>query len=285
MADFISVDWDFFPRMDLGKKYTLNRGDGKTAEVSGAFVFDWGHGESPFLINSIWGVRAGQWKTWGLDIEKEVALHDVSTTDFAEALLARYEDPGPLYVAESHMYAYEVVRAAYAPGERVRVVNFDAHHDLGYGPDAATATHYDCGSWLLTAMRMGYVDEVLIVYPDWKGTDEYEPHEFRKPWEDRIEVTTWSKWLASSPDYLGETAGMFACRSGAWTPPWLDSEFEQLIDELAVAGSDTVISLPNNDSEDISVRPWDEDSYMTLPTNEEIREKLAAIAEHEEARP
>jgi hypothetical protein len=82
-------------------------------------------------------------------------------------------------------------------------------------------------------LRLGFCDEIEVVYPDWKGTGEWEfgkEYRYIQPYQSRIRVMVFSDWLAGSNP--GKVVFGNAARSSSWTPPWLDSEFGHLIGRL-----------------------------------------------------
>lgn len=281
METFISIDWDFFPVVNEWSTYEVDDGEGNKRELPGYALFDWGHAEKGiYLMPWLWGVRAGQWRRWGYDIEQVVSIdpeRGATPLDvFVRELTERFDLPEG-YAAESHVQAYPALMATFESlglrrGSGMEVINFDAHHDLGYGKHSATREDVDCGDWLLAALRMGYTEYATIVYPDWKGDREWEPGvEWREEYADRISIYTWSEWLEVAYERKA-AAGLFACRSGAWTPPWLDGQFEELLEMLPFAHT-----LPTGDPEQDRIdREWGPEMYVEPPSREDFDRALAA---------
>jgi len=156
-------------------------------------------------------------------------------------------------------------------GEPAEVlVNFDAHHDLGYCDwnqlvGLAEQGQCTCDTWLCSLMQW-YPDLASrIVFPDWMR-GEYPIKEqvgsIRKvlPREmlSRVKMDFFTKKNgAISPVVIepGETLdveGVFVCRSGAWVPPWLDKSFVQFVKE-----GERVIGHP-------PMTPFDDDDTPAL---------------------
>ena len=193
----LTVDWDyFFPNpMESG-------------ESDPYYLYDWGHREAPFFVGPLlWNIRAGAFAERGLPLPGTSGEELNFWSHFEFAPKAK------LFVSDSHACAGTPEVASGA----TEIWNLDAHHDFGYGP-VQPGGQFDCGDWLrmvemLTAAR------VRVRYPRWKpkalavdrapaGLDAklFDPAE-KMPVFDRLHI----------------------CRSGAWSPTWLDEQFVQFV--------------------------------------------------------
>lgn len=130
-----------------------------------------------------------------------------------------------LFLADSHALATDPCVLE----DVGHISHLDAHHDAGYGGPASAATlladgEVDCGNWLLAAMLQGTHAEV--VYPTWKPRGVHE----RAP---SLPVT---RRVDDGAPLAGPFDRVFLCRSGAWTPPWVEDAFWDLVDAWPGAG-------------------------------------------------
>jgi len=238
----VSIDWDFFPWNGLKSKkhHTFNLNGQKAGYWQ---LFDWGHNErmrSDFL-EIMWKERKEHWMSLGLNFENEFNIRtDRGCTNpktFVKTLKKKLNIAEPdVHHSDSHSFAYFVARNCHEYNiQPIRVIHFGAHHDLGYHDDRVYKEIeegiLDCGSWLFHAINNGYVDEVDLVYPNWRGKGEWND------WKDethiqsianKINVYTWNEWKVLPDTALVEN--IIIARSSHWTPPWLDIQFSQFID-------------------------------------------------------
>lgn len=117
---------------------------------------------------------------------------------------------GPLYVSDSHAAVWSLLEA-FGPD---RVVNVDQHHDCceappGGRPDGIYANNW-AKQWLLGRRRR----KLRWVKPAY-GQEDYPAKT-----TPRAAIRTWPCGLGT-PGLVA----VHACRSGGWTPPWLDAAF------------------------------------------------------------
>jgi hypothetical protein len=121
-----------------------------------------------------------------------------------------------LFIADSHT---EILLPSIQQGI-TEVVSFDAHHDAGYHSRSLADAHkgiVDCGNWILHCRMAGV--SASVWYPPWKKWAIEEPPEIALS----RGVDDGRSWADVPFDRV------FLCRSGAWTPPWLDDKFVTLI--------------------------------------------------------
>lgn len=236
MTTMISVDWDFFLWRGAeakDKQIACSQGN-----IPSWMPFDWGHSEHrhPLLQGMLWVSRYATLRGYGLEPESITGFRDVTPDSFVADLTARELgriNDIDLIIADSHAAGYSALRYASEP---VSVVHFDAHHDLGYSGVYAQKKRgeTDCAAWLWHGLDRGLVKDVLVVYPNWRDTEEWAAllkqrhmRRFRK----RVSCCTWDEWKAMERS-LADTEVINVARSGAWAPPWFDKDFASLVDML-----------------------------------------------------
>lgn len=240
MKTFISIDWDFCFYRALEAE-DVNR---REKDVPLWPLFDWGHTEAwnPELQTLMWQARFAQFRGAGLDpyavTGHPKAYGCTAPEELRIALYERFDMSALWHVtfSDSHRHCYyEVLEAYQNDGKPIEVVNFDAHHDLGYDLKALTARRagglYGCDDWLLAALSAGLISKLTTVYPDWRGMREWQEtpegvQELLKPFD--LSFTTFSKWL-EAPGPRREVENVHIARSGAWVPPWFDAEFNAFV--------------------------------------------------------
>jgi hypothetical protein len=189
----LSIDWDYF----------FQDTDG----------FDWGHREAPFFIEDIWWHRCSNRHLFTMRDAIDMRPVRSRLYRFWEKNIRKFSSPSALMISESHGSLYYWIH--HYPVEEL--VNYDAHHDLGY-PDAGGDV--DCGNWAGKLLDEGFLKHYTQVYPSWRKQKRYR-EQMRD--DDRVYVT-YSPIPAQNYDLV------FICRSGAWTPTWCDPQFVQFCD-------------------------------------------------------
>jgi len=153
-------------------------------------------------------------------------------------------------VADSHSAAAPSLIHALEYDTPDYIINFDAHHDLGYCEwERINQMLKDevctCDMWLCAVLDWVKEDNVgaRVVYPNWLREEtsierQWKHLEDRLPQEflDRVELGFFENEDGSVSDVVckpGETIevqSLFICRSGAWTPPWLDKQFVDFVE-------------------------------------------------------
>src|SRR5262245_50316238 len=236
MSTMISIDYDFFIPHGMYEKSIYLPAANDT--MPGLLVYDWqmDEGRAPAFADAIWRTRSMNFKTWGLDIE-ELTKPQLPVEDFINELSLKLSDYGtpPAYMADSHAWAGIVARDYAKACGPLRVVNFDAHHDLGYDK---RVKRLSCENWALHGLREGWISDYTVVYPDWLGLKEWNGPSGKplsRPWlkdfKKQIHVMTWEGWVNTWPE-IEDPEVTFLCRSSSWTPPWSDPGFEELAAEF-----------------------------------------------------
>lgn len=246
---WLSIDFDYFCREEP--------------------VWDWGHRESLLFRDVLWGHRVMGFASNGVDLRKEVDPK-VFARPTPETFWDEIEKKGldlsktwRIIVADSHTYA-AIMFASYwfgnVPINARTLINFDAHHDLGYSKEniaRAEETHIDCGNWLYFVMKQWKHLKSHNIYPPWLGMQEWEqcfidggsigPYfDISKGCKEISKRATASVWDEDVPQ--GPVDWIFICRSGSWVPPWLDSQFISFVKEIAKR-TGTEVEFPFMDDE------------------------------------
>jgi hypothetical protein len=234
--------------------------------MPGMFVYDWqmNEGRSETWDKIIWNGRAKNFKKWGLDIQALTAPSPdpVEFIQDLSCLLGDYTSP-LTWRADSHAWAGIVARDMSAQFGPLSVVNFDAHHDLGYeSPDLAgllKSGSIHCDDWALIGLAQGWIKNYTVVYPDWLGKKEWGRN-IKRPWlkefRSKIKLTTWGEY--KQRDEIPNVEGMFFCRSSSWVPPWLDGDFTRLHEEIGYAEClDCASGQKNTPFDTCKSRSWD----------------------------
>jgi hypothetical protein len=207
----LSVDWDYFvPSID--HEFIEDR-RGKTIPyaVGGGEVF------SDPLLDALWYSRAAALQAGGRALPGTSGDETVFWNRF------RFDPAARLYFADSHAQAARgVVRA----GVR-EVWNFDAHHDCGYEgewDDPLRLGWVGCANWMC-AYALARAS-LHVRYPSWRDDAlrrEVDP------------VCGVERAIDDGRNLPVSFDVVFVARSSAWTPPWLDDQFEAFLAAAPVA--------------------------------------------------
>lgn len=185
MKTLITIDWDYF--------------------VPEKVEWDLGHRENLLFLRMMWGTRGSlldQMKTSGAE---------VGFWDWLRKR-ANLNKAGCLFVSDSHAYVYPVLKGV------SRVVLFDAHHDCWESEPGGTSKNgVYCHDWLRVWLKGSKKRRATWVKPDWQDACTL-PDDMK----DRVDVVGLSEGLDLG---LEGSLRLHVCRSGCWTPPWLDGAF------------------------------------------------------------
>lgn len=241
----VSIDWDFFPWNGSSGPVQTPTGD-----VRGRTLFVPEHRERvrPRPLQRRWRLAERLFRLHGLEVEQEWTIRpdrgSVAWERFLDELRLSVDlAAAPLWYADSHAHGLFAVREAVArTGRAATILHFDAHADLGYRSRLGTAVARErrrgrttCASWLYHAIDRGLAESATVIYPDWRGLEEWErvrqfPHV--RACGARVRATTWSEWLEAVPEHRSVAVMVNLARSSAYAPPWLDTEFERLLASL-----------------------------------------------------
>lgn len=201
----LSIDWDYFINI---KK-----------DNWGSYI------ENTKNVINLWYKRYIQAKALGRDIQKSFQLSS-GTDGFWERIKGHfiYENEIKAYVSDSHALSYDIAREQGCD----TVYLFDAHADLGYGGLSSLDFEVNCANWLGKLMKDKLIEEANIIYSPYTA----EKPEYFKPINNAFNVCY---PCFNSLDTGIEVSAVHICRSGAWTPPWLDERFARFVDCLGIA--------------------------------------------------
>ena len=200
----LSVDWDYFV-------YTWD---------------NWGsYLENNRSITDLWYKRYIQAKARGEDIEKAFRLSSELDT-FWNRIRKHFifEKNVKAYVSDSHTLSYKIAKENNCKA----VYLFDSHADLGYGGLSSLDFEVNCSNWLGKLLKEKHIEEAYIVYSPYTT----EKPEFFKAMNGMYHIR-----YCDFQDLVGKCIRVMAihiCRSGAWTPPWLDEKFYQFVHGLGL---------------------------------------------------
>jgi len=240
------VDFDFF---------LPNPMEARDIEHPHRYLYDWGHGESPFFLsNMLWSTRACGFLAYGLPLPMAVPPDGGWPAFWSRFTFA---DHAVMGYADSNMHAG---RMPPSTGKAFKSVTLlDAHHDSGYDPDIADIQEwearnvYDCSDWMLLLQTRGCKD-LTVRYPTWKPTGP----------DEAMTGGSLTKQIVDDGKRLRQTFDrVVICRSGGWVPPWCDHQFLEFLDACPVEGYQM-------DRTDLN-RNFDQDALMAampeLPQN------------------
>jgi hypothetical protein len=208
--NMLSIDWDFFfEKLEDSSQPEFMKQWG---------LYDWGHKEAPFFINGpLWTVRAGAFIRHNIPLPMTTGDEETFWGGFKFAKNAK------LHIAESHSSIGHLLSGGN------NIWSYDAHHDMGYEQIDNPYDHFDesgevsCDNWALLSHLYG--TNVHIRYPRWRHyAMEFEPIGNQKA----MDAVDRQVDDGSIPNIEFDT--VFLCRSGAWTPPWVDEQFFNFVD-------------------------------------------------------
>ncbi len=217
---FLSVDFDFFSRECL--------------------EWDFGHREDgPFFEEMIWKMREVGFKASGIDLRKETSLEfsNPKPHDFWNKLVKMGFDFSHAFVFTGNSHAFAAASLCqFLNGKPARLINFDAHHDLGYHKTLSRKmwkqNQIEAGSWLGGLLTKLNKLSAEIVYPGWKGLNElkYTDPVFgsKKSEKSRVKFSIFDE----SKIEPGLVKAIYIAKSPCWVPPWHDEEFINFVESI-----------------------------------------------------
>jgi len=206
--------------------------------------FDLGHAEAPIFLDMMWRGRFGL-----LDHIRA----NGAEKGFWDSLGASLNGAGPTYVSDSHMYAYSLLSGI----DHVLLV--DAHHDCwqedSLGIDQGEGKIY-CHNWLRVWLSKGKQRRVTWVRPEWSKGGFEVPKDLKR----RISV---------ADKVEGKIDRVHVCRSGCWTPPWLDGQFIEFVENRKVLSVNLQRELPWNPM----AERWTEEDVQDLRYREAMMQE------------
>ena len=163
-----------------------------------------------------------------------------------------------LNVSDSHLFAYHLAKKADV------VVLFDAHHDCF----EEKTRNIMCHNWLRVWLSQSDSRRIIWVIPDWQNIKMIPvPKDIRN----RVKVLKYSDYIP-----VDRANWLHVCRSGCWTPPWLDDAFLAFV---RASGKDlSKACIWQTDRWNPLERRWsDEHLKQVLEVEKQIRAKLSQL--------
>jgi len=185
----------------------------------------------------LWYKRYIQEKLQGRDIQKSFKLSPELRIFWKKIReYFQFEKDIKVYVSDSHALSYNIAKE----NNCSIVYLFDSHADLGYGGLSSLNFEVNCSNWLGKLLKDNLIKEANIIYSPYTS----EKPEYFKPMNSIYNI----RYCALNDLKKNiKVSTIHICRSGAWTPPWLDKKFTQFIDDLGVPYK--IVNCP--------VRKWD----------------------------
>ncbi|AND84482.1 arginase [Clostridium tyrobutyricum] len=202
--NLISIDWDYFIPID--------------ERLSGSYI------ENKRNIMTIWYKRYFENKKCGINIEKSIR-EGIQLNSFLKKIknYFNFGEKIKMYVSDSHKFSYDIAKV----NKCSNIINFDAHSDLGYGGLKSIGFELNCANWLGKLLKNKIADKANIVY---------SPYTYEKP-EEFSEINNIFNIKYLDIEHLPKIKvdAIHVCRSGSWTPPWLDYKFYDFIKSFNIS--------------------------------------------------
>lgn len=268
---YLSVDFDYFSREER--------------------EWDWGHSErAAIFTNAAWHSRSQRLEETSL--ERYANPHPRDFWEKLGELGFDFSSCESLVVANSHQWAAPDFLSLALPlhegAKETAVVNFDAHHDMGYQSWKVLKKEWldklrvDCSNWLLGLMHQLPDLQGAVVYPEWKGLKEVQGAH-KLSWQNTKSLSKRFQYGVYNEEYVrslaGEVVGIFVAKSSAWMPPWHDQAFTDFVED--VAGSTGLgAEVRFEEEEGVNpLKPRDFDLKAAQEMDRKIQEALAALRE------
>lgn len=229
----LSIDWDYFICI-------------KNKHYFGSYI------ENKRTIVDLWYKRYIQEKEQGKDIQDYFYLFpEVECFWSKMKKIFQFDKNIKVYVSDSHAFSYKIAKENHCN----KVYLFDAHADLGYGGISSLDFEVNCANWLGKLLKDKIIKEANIIYSPFtkEKISDFDAMNQKFP----INYFT-----IEDMDQKIPLSFIHICRSGAWTPPWLDNKFRKFIQDLQLPY--TKINFP--------YRKWDVEH---INFSDKIQYKLA----------
>lgn len=199
----LSIDWDYF--IPIKKEWT------------GSYI------ENRRNIIGLWYKRYIKGEQCGENIEKYLYV-DKEAKEFWKNIkkLFSFTTSMPVYISESHKISYEIAKKYNC----TEVISFDAHSDLGYGGVQSLDYEVNCANWLGKLLKEGSVKKAKIIYSKYTMECKEEFEEITNKYDVQFKKF---KCNFNNNNIKRDISAIHICRSGAWTPPWLDDKFFEFV--------------------------------------------------------
>ncbi|MCH3963131.1 MAG: arginase [Clostridium sp.] len=199
----LSIDWDYF--IPIKESW------------SGSYI------ENKRNIMLIWYKRYFESKRHGNNIEKSIRVgNELYRFICNMRKYFKLRKNIKMYVSDSHKFSYDIA----LKNKCESVINVDAHSDLGYGGIKSLEFEVNCANWLGKLLKNNIIKSANIIYSPY--TMEYK--------EEFSEINNKFNVNYTQLEHISDMKieAIHICRSGSWTPPWLDDFFNKFIHSFSI---------------------------------------------------
>jgi len=230
----LSIDWDYFI-------YTQKDNLGLYSENKRSLI-------------DLWYKRYIQARARGEDFQKAFQLSSELEIFWNKIKKHfKFTRNTKVYVSDSHSLSYKIAKE----NNCQMVYLFDAHSDLGYGGLMSLNFEVNCSNWLGKLLKDKYIKEAYIFYSPYT----VEKPEYFKQINSMYDVKYWDFDVLDNLDKCIVVSAIHICRSGAWTPPWLDNKFIQFVDALGLPYE--IVNCPERKWDTVNISLADQIYYLT----------------------
>ncbi|URZ17322.1 arginase [Clostridium felsineum] len=195
----LSIDWDYF--------IPIKR------EWCGSYL------ENSKNVQALWYKRYFKYNSVGRNIVNEVKVGKIINGFWEKINKAFYvKKDAKIYVTDSHKWSYKIAKE----NNCKYVINVDAHSDLGYEGIQSLLFEVNCSNWLGKLLGDGLIKGASIIYSPYT----YENKDIFREINDKFSLRYHG--FSDIKDNVNIYA-IHVCRSGMWTPPWLDNSFYNFV--------------------------------------------------------
>jgi len=164
----------------------------------------------------------------------------------------KFLDDTKVYVSDSHSLSYCIAKE-----NNCRIVYlFDSHADLGYGGLSSLDFEVNCSNWLGKLLKDKQIIEANIFYSPYTAENPKYFKQMNMNYNIRYcNLNDLDKMINTDISINADNSinsdksinaeksidvpainisAIHICRSGAWTPPWLDEKFAEFIEALGM---------------------------------------------------
>ena len=150
-----------------------------------------------------------------------------------------------LFVSDSHCFAHD--QSFFSD----HVILIDAHHDCWDNmPGHLDSNSVMCHNWARIWLKAHPKSRMTWVRPSWQKASQIP---VPKDLKDRVDVVRGLKGLKQP---IAGPTSLHVCRSGCWTPPWLDKAFLGFLESFS--GYPKGINRLQTEAWDATVCRWNE---------------------------
>lgn len=204
MTSLLSIDWDYF--ISTGNQPI-------TSSI-----------ENERTIHDLWYKRYFEYESYGKHVEDYFQL-SAEVNYFWQMIrgVFKWDEKVKVYVSDSHALSYKLAEKFHVDN----VYLFDAHSDLGYGGLHSLNFELNCANWLGKLLKQRTIRQANIIYSPFTREHPTDFEEINRTFN--VQYPT----LQQLPTGI-DTKVIHICRSGAWSPPWFDHDFEQFVQALTL---------------------------------------------------